>query len=105
MFKLNRGMIKLKGGADSPGNGSAVGAFCRVVGDADPYHVRTGLLHAAAALTRDGSVSAPPFFLSKSHRSMQFGFINQSSAYKARLLAGLLAFCTDLLYNESISNW
>ena len=28
--------------------------------------VRTGLLHAAAALRRDGSVSAPPFFLSKS---------------------------------------
>ena len=28
--------------------------------------VRTGLLHAAAALKRDGFVSAPPFFLSKS---------------------------------------
>ena len=28
--------------------------------------VRMGLLHAAAALRRDGSVSAPPFFLSKS---------------------------------------
>ena len=28
--------------------------------------VRTGMLHAAAALRRDGSVSAPPFFLSKS---------------------------------------
>ena len=37
MIKLKRGMIKLEGGADSPGNGSAVGAFCRVVGDADPY--------------------------------------------------------------------
>ena len=30
--------------------------------------VRTGLLHAAAARKRDGSVSAPPFFLSKSKR-------------------------------------
>ena len=28
--------------------------------------VRMGLLHAAAALKRDGSVSAHPFFLSKS---------------------------------------
>ena len=37
MIKLNRGMIKLEGGADSPGSGSAVGAFCRVVEDADPY--------------------------------------------------------------------
>ena len=59
MIKLKRGMIKLKRGADSPGNGSAVGAFCRVVEDADPYDVRKGLL----------------------------------------------AFCTNLLYNESISNW
>ena len=30
--------------------------------------VRTGLLHSAAALKRGGSVSAPPFFLSKSKR-------------------------------------
>ena len=59
MIKLKREMIKLEGGADSPGNGSAVGAFCRVVEGADPYDVRKGLL----------------------------------------------AFCTDLLYNESISNW
>ena len=59
MIKLKREMIKLKGGADSPGIGKQPGALCRVVGDADPYDVRKGLL----------------------------------------------AFCTDLLYNESISNW
>ena len=82
-------------GADSPEMGMKQSASCRVVEDADPYvislaefarsakkssHfsgdmcggktpsgvVRMGLLHAAAALRRDGSVSAHPFFLSKS---------------------------------------
>ena len=43
MIKLKRGMIKLERGADSPGNGSAVGAFCRVVGDADPYDPYEGM--------------------------------------------------------------
>ena len=32
--------------------------------------VRMGLLHAAAALRRDGSVSAPPFFLTKSKQML-----------------------------------
>ena len=32
--------------------------------------VRMGLLHDAAALRRDGSVSAPPFFLTKSKQTL-----------------------------------
>ena len=54
MIKLKRGMIKLKGVADSPGNGSAVGAFCRVVGDADPYDGKTEAV-AFAGNPRGGS--------------------------------------------------
>ena len=37
MIKLNRGMIKLKCGADSPGIGMMGCASCRDVEDAVPY--------------------------------------------------------------------
>ena len=86
-------MIEIAG---AEGVGPYVGcAALRVVEDADPYEiasqssresakksnrfsgdmcggktpsgvVRMGLLHSAAALARDGYVSVPPFFLSKS---------------------------------------
>ena len=116
MIKLKRGMIKLKDSADSPGIGMMVGASRRVVGDADPYGgdavrqtelVGAGVLDSPLGddLCADGrfvkrpyGVCFRPAVVSPHPLLTRSPFPRWGKAFFC-----LLAFCTDLLYNESIS--